>query len=330
MNSIRSKEAGKSLGPRLAIVVLVAALLLSIVAVSIPNLLRSRYRSPASDPQRMDNPVPASTELDSLNKTVAYKAAGSRQANAQPGDGFELRKVIRTGFLDMVVGSPAESMEAVRAIASKHGGWVDSAQMSQSRNGLPYAAITVRVPQTRFDDVRREIRTLSEQVQNDRTETQDVTGQYVDLEASIKNYRAEEAQYQEIMRRTGSIKDTLQVAERLADVRGRIERAQAQLNVLARQVAMATLTVHLHVEPIPVAQDVIWHPVAKFKAAFADAKLDLIDYGDFIIVVLVNTPVVLVWLLTFLFGVAMAWKLLRYAFRKLFPRRATAAQPASA
>jgi len=46
--------------------------------------------------------------------------------------------------------------------------------------------------------------------------------------------------------------------------------------------------------------------------------------------VIANTPVVLVWMLTFLLGAALAWKLLRFTFRKLFPRRAIAAQPVSA
>ncbi len=332
MNPIYDSETGKLQWSRLTAAFLVGALVLSIVAASIPNLLRSRYSAGSSvETYRGDGPPPAAVmTTDSPGRNVDYKdSQGGRQAEA-PAGGIELRRVIRTGFLAMVVASPAESMEAVGAIASKYGGWVETAQMSTTRSQLPYAAITIRVPQERFDAARRDIRTLSDQVQNDRTDTQDVTGQYVDLEATIKNFRAEEAQYQEIMRRTGSIKDTLHVAERLADVRGRIERAQAQLSVLSRQVAMATLTVNLHVEPIPVAQEAAWHPIAKFKAAFADAKLDLIGYGDFMIVVIANTPVVLVWMLTFLLGAALAWKLLRFTFRKLFPRRAIAAQPVSA
>ncbi len=326
MNLIYDSESGKFQWSRVATALVVGALVLSIVAASIPNLLRSRYSARPAETYRGDAPDASPMDASGRNLTLAKGQVG-REGEALGGGALELRRVIRSGFLDMVVASPAESLEAVRAIASKHGGWVDSAQMSQSRNGLPFAAITIRVPQARFDDARREIRTLSEQVQSDRTDTQDVTGQYVDLEATIKNYRAEEAQYQEIMRRTGSIKDTLQVAERLADVRGRIERAQAQLNLLARQVGMATITVNLRVEPVPVAQDVTWHPVAKFKAAFAEAKRDLIAYGDFMIVGLVSIPVVLVWLLTLVAGAAMAWKLTRLAFRKLFPRRAVAEQP---
>ena len=264
MNPIYDSATGKFHWPRLIALFLVGALILSIVVASRP--MRS---GPAQyvtvGPQRGDMPYPeaAPHSTDGLTENVAYGTESGREAEAPAGSPLELRRVIRTGFLDMVVASPAESMEAVRAIASKHGGWVDTAQMNQSRNGLPYSAITIRIPQERFDDARREIRTLSEQIQGDRTETQDVTGQYVDLEATIKNYRAEETQYQEIMRRTGSIKDTLLVAERLADVRGRIERAQAQLNVLARQVAMATITVNLHVEPVPVVKDVTWHPLTE-------------------------------------------------------------------
>ncbi len=326
MNLIFDSETGKFQWSRVTTVLLVAALILSIVAASIPNLLRSRMATSQVGTHRTDAPYGRLSEAE--NKRVAYPASpDDRQA---AGGTLELRHVIRTGFLDMVVASPAESMEAVRAIAARHGGWVESAQMSTTRNSLPYGAITIRAPQERFDATRRDVRALSSQIQNDRTETQDVTGQYVDLEATIKNFRAEEAQYQDIMRRAGTIKDTMLVAERLADVRGRIERAQAQLITLSRQVAMATLTVNLHVEPVPVAKDVTWHPVAKFKAAFADAKLDLIAYGDFMIVAIANTPVVLVWMLTFLFGAALSWKLLRFTFRKLFPRRATVAQTASA
>ncbi len=333
MNPIYDSATGKFYWSRLIALFLVGALILSIVAVSTPQLMRSRQgQSVTATPHRGDGAYPEGLpgSADGLTKNVAYATQPGREGEAPAGSPLELRRVIRTGFLDMVVASPAASMEAVRAIASKHSGWVDTAQMSQSRNGLPYAAITVRVPQERFDDARREIRTLSEQIQDDRTDTQDVTGQYVDFEATIKNYRAEEAQYQDIMRRTGSIKDTLLVAERLADVRGRIERAQAQLNVLSRQVAMATITVNLHVEPVPVAKDVTWHPVAKFKSAIADAKIDLMAYGDFMIVALANTPVVLVWLITFVLAAAAAWKLLRFTFRKFFPRRANAEQPVSA
>jgi hypothetical protein len=333
VNPIYDSATGKFHLPRLMALFLVGVLILSVVAVSTPNLLRSRRQAEyvTVGPERGDTPYPEAAPhgTEGLTKNVAYTTKPG-ETEAPAGSPLELRRVIRTGFLDMVVASPAESMEAVRAIASKHGGWVDTAQMNQSRNGLPYSAITIRVPQDRFDDARREIRTLSEQIQGDRTETQDVTGQYVDLEATIKNYRAEETQYQEIMRRTGSIKDTLLVAERLADVRGRIERAQAQLNVLARQVAMATITVNLHVEPVPVVKDVVWHPVEKFKSAFADAKLGLIEYGDFMIVATANVPVVLVWLLTFVLASAAAWKIVRFTFRKVFPRRANAEQPASA
>ena len=330
MNLIYDSETGKFQWSRMTTVLLITALVLSIVAASIPNLLRSRMATTITETYRGDSPAPPATTMPA-NRTAYGAGEFGRQAGPQSsGDFVELRRVIRTGFLAMVVASPAESMEAVRAIAARHGGWVETAQMSSTRNQLPYAAITIRVPEERFDAARREIRTLSQQIQNDRTDTQDVTGQYVDLEATIKNFRAEEAQYQDIMRRAGTIKDTLQVAERLADVRGRIERSQAQLNVLSRQVAMATITVNLNVEPVPVAQDVTWHPIAKFKAAFADAQRELIAYGDLMIMVIANTPVVLVWMLTFLLGAALAWKLLRFTFSKLFPRRATAAQPASA
>ena len=56
------------------------------------------------------------------------------------------------------------------------------------------ATLTIRVPAARFDEARTEIRKLGTKIETDKIDAQDVTQQYVDQDATIRNLKAEEAQ----------------------------------------------------------------------------------------------------------------------------------------
>ena len=77
------------------------------------------------------------------------------------------------------------------------------------------------------------IRKLGLRVENEKIAAEDVTRQYVDQDASIRNLRAEEAQYLTILKRATTVKDMLAVTENLSEVRGQIEQQQAEFNALS-------------------------------------------------------------------------------------------------
>lgn len=319
---VRLKAARARLS-RTSIVALfcVLGLILSIAAISIPNLLRSRTAV-----TRMGGPLVAlGTEAELAGDRLA-KTAGTREmVTYSTGPVVEARRVARTGMLNLVVERPNELVERIRDIAVQLGGYVQSAELAEMRGGWPRASITIRVPLERFEDARTTIRNLGGRLENESDETRDVTGQYVDLQSALRNFRAEEAQYLEIMRRARSIKDTLAVAERLANVRGRIEQAQGQLNVLSRQTEMASLRVNLQVEPVTQSAELRWYPKQEVEAAFWDASRDFATYANFMIAVLFRLPVMLLWMVTVGAGLAAGWKMLRWMWRRFF-----AAAPAAA
>lgn len=140
----------------------------------------------------------------------------------------------------------------------------------------------------------------------------------MDLEATLKNFRAEEAQYLEIMRRAGTIKDTLEVAARLSDVRGRIERLQAQLNVLSHQTEMASLAISLRTQPAPQPAGFHWRPLRKIRLAFWDAASDFAEYVDTMIALLFRMPVVLLWTATVVGFLTVGWRSARWFWKKFF------------
>ncbi|MBI5732854.1 DUF4349 domain-containing protein, partial [Candidatus Jorgensenbacteria bacterium] len=143
----------------------------------------------------------------------------------------------------------------------------------------------------------------------------------VDLEAQIKNLRLEEGQYQAIMQRSGTIPDTLQVAQRLSDVRGRIERLQGQIQYLSRQVDMSTISVSLTAEADVEVFGIRWRPLFVIKQAFRDALSGVTGYIDWLVRFVLRLPVVALWLATIIAGVIIAWRLLRWVWFRFFGKK---------
>ena len=229
------------------------------------------------------------------------------------------RKMMSKASLNLIVSEPSAAGEKIRALAYRLGGYVESERSSDYGVGTRETSIAIRVPIDRMEEARYEVRKLGDRVKNEEDDARDVTAQHVDLESHLRNFRAEEAQYLEIMRRSGTIKDTLEVSQRLADVRGRIERTQGQLDQLAHQTEMAVLEVNLQMETVVQAQEVHWRPLAEIKAAFWSAADDLSTYTDFMITVLFKLPVFALWTATVLFSALVGWRFLRWAWRKFVP-----------
>jgi hypothetical protein len=235
------------------------------------------------------------------------------------------RRMIREGSLSLIVSEPQAAGDKIRNLAYQLGGYVESVRASDDGAGVKETTITIRVPAERFEETRRAIRSLGERVRNEQDDAKDVTAQHVDLESHLRNFRAEETQYLQIMQRAGTIKDTLAVSERLADVRGRIERTQGQLDLLTHHTEMASIEVSLRTEAATQTIEVHWRPVAEMKAAFWSAADDLSTYANFMIAVFFRLPVFALWTLTAIASCLSAWRLLRWTWKKFSPTPETAA-----
>jgi len=114
------------------------------------------------------------------------------------------------------------------------------------------ASITLRVAADKLraleDDISKVGKVLSQSVS-----ASDVTEEYVDLSARLKNLKAEEVRLRTFLNRTDKVSELLQVERELARVRGEIESTQAQVDYLERQAAKATLVISLS-EPGPVVR----------------------------------------------------------------------------
>jgi hypothetical protein len=246
---------------------------------------------------------------------VAFSTA-LQAASASPENSAD-RKMIRTGSLEMVVQHPAEAAEKIRALADRVGGFLVSSEMRGGEDATA-GSLTIRVPAARFEEARAEIRKLGLRVESEKIEAQDVTRQYVDQEASLRNLRAEEVQYLGILKQAHTVEDTLDVSEKLSNVRGQIEQQQAEFNALSKQVETVAITVSLRAEAEARVFGLNWRPLYQMKLAFRDGLDGVADYASSMTAFLFYLPAVLLWLATILVGAGLGWRILRWAGRRVF------------
>jgi hypothetical protein len=165
--------------------------------------------------------------------------------------------IIKTGSLELQVEAVEAAVSAAEAKIIALGGYVsDSEQVGEGEDVS--ATITYRIPADQWGAALKALRELAIKVVAERTTTDDVTGQVVDLRARIANLQATERALQGIMTQATKIADVLAVQAELTQVRGQIEEATAQKQHLEQQAAYSTLSVRFGLEPEPaiaLAQD---------------------------------------------------------------------------
>jgi hypothetical protein len=249
-------------------------------------------------------------------RTMAMLSAPEAPA-AAPQSADADRKMVRTSSIDLIVQKPAEVAEKIRRFAESIGGFLVSSQVSGGPDATG-ASLTVRVPSARFEEALAEIRKMGLRVESERTESEDVTRQYVDQAANLRNLRAEEAQYLTILKQARTVKATLEVSEKLSAVRGQIEQQQAEFEALSKQIETVAINILLRAEAETRVFGLNWRPLYQMKLALRDGLDGLANYASTMTAIVFYLPTILLWLATIMVGGAFGWRILSWAGRRAF------------
>lgn len=158
------------------------------------------------------------------------------------------RKIIQTTSLDMQVEDVTEAYRETVRITLTAGGYVLESSADAEEED-PEADVTVRVPVAQYEDVVERLRGLAITVERETTQAEDVTEEYTDLQAQLRNAQALEVTYTGFLDRAQNIEEVLAVQDRLTQVRLEIERIQGRSNAIDTLTELATITLSLHSEP---------------------------------------------------------------------------------
>lgn len=185
---------------------------------------------------------------DGGSSGAATEAAGDHADEGTPVAND--RKLVRTAELTMRVDSFESARSNLTATVRSHGGYVGDASMrTEEYDNETYAegTLVLRVPVENYSQLLRAVEGEGT-VLNSNENVDDVTREYVDLEARLENLRNQRDRLRELYEQANDTEEVLAVEERLSNVQGEIERAEARLQTLENRVALATVTVRLHEE----------------------------------------------------------------------------------
>jgi len=154
-------------------------------------------------------------------------------------------RVIKTGAVSVVVAKArlSSTVTDLTTVASGLGGYVTDSKSAEG-GGAPSADVTVRVPVAQFETLLARVRAIG-QPTSITTSGQDVTAQYVDLDARIHSLQATRDQFLLVLSKATAIGDILNVEQQLSGLQTQIEQLQGQQRVLSDQTSFGTLAVHL-------------------------------------------------------------------------------------
>ena len=138
--------------------------------------------------------------------------------------------------------------------------------------------MTIRVSNEYFEDLLREVDKHALKIVHRNIETEDVSKEFVDLEARLRTKREVEARYIEILRtRTGKIEEVLAAERQIGDIHEEIEATIARMNFLKDQVSYSTLDLSFY-QKVHVDAGIVETPfLDEISAAFRGGLSGLVD-----------------------------------------------------
>jgi len=206
-----------------------------------PIVIETPPRAPAEMPDEGVAPIPAPAPVPKPSPVNG----GDQTIGAD-------RMIIRTANMQLVVDDVRNTIDKITELSQNLEGYVVNSS-SWKEGERVVGQITIRVPSADFDYVMGVLRSMAVEVTSETTSAQDVTEEYVDLEAQLRNLEATEAQLLLLMEKAVKVEDILNVQRELSRVQQDIERVKGRMQYLERTSAMSLIQVLLEQSKLEVS-----------------------------------------------------------------------------
>ncbi len=245
-----------------------------------PRIEDARYGSRTRNVEVVQKNLPRSGAESAAVPAPSADAGRTAQQVAPSGEINPLRRVIRTGQVAIEVETFDDVTRRLLAIAEGAGGFVADSSYSDE-DGTPRGTFVLRVPAARFSDVVRQVEQLGT-VQRRQITGQDVTEEFIDLEARVRNLERQEARLLTFMDKATKIPDLMAIEQEVARVRGEIERLTGRMRFLSSKVEMATVQAEVSQKP-KKAPGGFWdidRSIARIQHAFLNTVRQLLEAAE--------------------------------------------------
>jgi anti-sigma factor RsiW len=261
----------------------------------------------------------ASTETGGADAVIG----GAAPEPAPPAAGDELKApenvgpmIVQTASLTILATNYDEASAAIEKLAAGHGGYVEKLDAKAQTGNARELTASLRIPTKQLDGFLADVRKLGH-VEEETRSNEEVSDQYVDLQARLKSARATEQRLIELLgTRTGKLQDVLEAERELARIRAEIESMQGQSALLVHRVNYATVQVDLNEEYRQVLGSGTTSTGTKIRNALVEGFSNLEDGAVALLVfVFAVGPSLVFWLAILLVPGWFVWKRYRVHVR---------------
>ena len=154
-------------------------------------------------------------------------------------------KIIRNANISMDVDDLNVFSENLKRTVNSYKGYIESADVNDYDSDYSenrYGYFTVRIPAERLDDFLSIVEGEGN-ITSKGESAEDVTMEYVDIEAHIATYEAERDSLMQLMDRAESIEDILKIREQLRDINYELDSLKRQLKSMQNKVSYSTVSI---------------------------------------------------------------------------------------
>jgi hypothetical protein len=238
-------------------------------------------------------PADASGYSKSDKKGEAGEELNS-ESGANPKDSKQVdkKKIIKNGTISIKSDDISISKNKLDLIVKSLNSYYEKEDFQNSTQTISFN-LKIRIPTDNFQRLITEIEKGSDEITSKSIQATDVTEEYVDVETRIKSKKAYLQKYMELLAKATSIKDILDIQEKIGNLQEEIESTEGRLKYLNDQVGYSTLDIYLFKDKEfiykPQQQDKFSERLKKSLsngwAALVDFLLWLVSVFPFIILI---------------------------------------------
>lgn len=149
-------------------------------------------------------------------------------------------KVIKTAHMTLETQDLDKTKQQISELNKKHQGTITNQTEGTGYNRIE-VQYTIRIPSAKFDDWINDLSAFYNYFDQKNISANDVTEEYMDVSSRIKNKKALESRYLELLQKTQNINDILSIERELNVIREEIERQEGRLNYLKDRISQSTI-----------------------------------------------------------------------------------------
>lgn len=155
------------------------------------------------------------------------------------------QKIIKEGNLRFETNDLEDTYNQIQNSAKKHNAIIQNDTEGKDYESV-FRKLIIRIPSKNFDLFLKDISKGVSYFDNKEISSQDVTEEYIDIDARLKAKKVLESRYLELLKKANKVSEMLEIEKQLSSIREEIEAKEGQLNYIQNRVSFSTITIEFY------------------------------------------------------------------------------------